>query len=285
MMLPSWRVEMTPAEGWEKKSPTGFSKAEEECEKGTHHPPSLESIPVCPSSLVTALRLAMGDLSREVWVLFKWLFLGWAPWQVSSGPFLRLLQRFGSHGHEPCWISKSGVLEAHLSCASLKSWDAFLGYKPSGSSSVQFSCSVMSNSLWSHGLHHAGLSCPSPTPGAYSNSCHRVSDAIQPIQPLLSPFSSSLQPFPESESFQMSQFFTSGGQSIRKHQEAGMGFMVKLGLRLSYCFAVAFFSFSACEGDAQLVFKIFSEEIIPYIAIYSVVCGKRWVQNLLTSLS
>ena len=59
---------------------------------------------------------------------------------MSSGPFLRLLQLFGSHGHEPCWISKSGVLEAHLSCASLKSWDAFLGYKPfAPQEAVQFS--------------------------------------------------------------------------------------------------------------------------------------------------
>ena len=41
----------------------------------------------------------------------------------------------------------------------------------SGFSSVQFSCSVVSNSLWPHGLQHARLPCPSPTPGAYSNSC------------------------------------------------------------------------------------------------------------------
>ena len=59
---------------------------------------------------------------------------------MSSGPFLRLLQLFGSHGHEPCWISKSGVLEDHLSCASLKSWDSFLGYKPfAPQEAVQFS--------------------------------------------------------------------------------------------------------------------------------------------------
>ena len=85
------------------------------------------------------------------------------------------------------------------------------------------------------------------------------------------PFSSGLQFFPESGSFQMSQFFTSGGQSIRKHQEAGMGFMVKLGLRLSYCFAVAFFSFSAYEGDAQLVFKIFFRGNYPIFSY--IFCG------------
>ena len=52
---------------------------------------------------------------------------------------------------------------------------------------VQFSHSVMFNSLQHHGLQHARLLCPSPTPGSCSNSCHRVSDAIQPSHPLLYP--------------------------------------------------------------------------------------------------
>ena len=55
--------------------------------------------------------------------------------------------------------------------------------------SVQFSHSVVSNCLQPHGLQHARLLCPSPTPRAYSNSnVHLVSDAIQPSHPLLSPF-------------------------------------------------------------------------------------------------
>ena len=57
--------------------------------------------------------------------------------------------------------------------------------------SVQFSHSVVSDSLQSHRLQHARLRCPSPTPGACSNpvidSCHRVGEAIQPSHPLLSP--------------------------------------------------------------------------------------------------
>ena len=53
--------------------------------------------------------------------------------------------------------------------------------------SVQFSCSFVSHSLWPHGLQHARPPCPSPTPGVYSNSCHWVSDAIQPSHPLSSP--------------------------------------------------------------------------------------------------
>ena len=62
--------------------------------------------------------------------------------------------------------------------------------------SVQFSHSVVSNSLWHHGLQHAKLPCPSPTPRAYSNSCHWVSDAIQPSHPLLSPSPSTFN-FPQ----------------------------------------------------------------------------------------
>ena len=52
---------------------------------------------------------------------------------------------------------------------------------------VQFSYSVLSNSLQPHGLQHARPPCPSPTTGVYSNSCHWVSDAIQPSNPLSSP--------------------------------------------------------------------------------------------------
>ena len=79
---------------------------------------------------------------------------------------------------------------------------------------IQFSCSVMSDSLWPHGLQHTRLSCPSPTPGVYSNSrpsslwCHPT------ISSSVVPFSSRLQSFPASGSFQMSQFLALCGQSI-----------------------------------------------------------------------
>ena len=78
---------------------------------------------------------------------------------------------------------------------------------------VQFSSSVMSNSLWPHGLQHARLPCPSPTPRACSNSCPSIDDAIQPSHPVIS-FSSCFQYFPTTGSFPMSQFFASGGLSI-----------------------------------------------------------------------
>ena len=77
---------------------------------------------------------------------------------------------------------------------------------------VQFSSSVMFDSLWPHGLQHARLLCPSPTPGACSNSCPSVmpSNHLILCHPLL------LLPsiFPSIRSFPMSWFFASGGQSI-----------------------------------------------------------------------
>ena len=54
-------------------------------------------------------------------------------------------------------------------------------------SSVQFSHSVMSDSVWPHGLQHAGVSCPSPTPEVYLNSFHWVRYTMQPSHPLSSP--------------------------------------------------------------------------------------------------
>ena len=81
-------------------------------------------------------------------------------------------------------------------------------------SSVQFSCSVVSDSLRPHGLQHARFPCPSPTPGAYSNFCPLSQWCHPTISSSVIPFSFHLQSFPASESFQMSQFFASGGQSI-----------------------------------------------------------------------
>ena len=81
--------------------------------------------------------------------------------------------------------------------------------------SVQFSRSVISDSLRHHGLQHARPPCPSLTPRTYPNSCPS-SRWCHPIIPSsVVPFSSCLQSFPASGSFQMSQFFTLGGKSIR----------------------------------------------------------------------
>ena len=68
----------------------------------------------------------------------------------------------------------------------------------------------MSHSLWPHGLQHARPPCPSPTPGAYSNSCPLSWWCPPTILFSVIPFSSCPQSFPTSGSFPMSQFFASG---------------------------------------------------------------------------
>ena len=79
---------------------------------------------------------------------------------------------------------------------------------------VQFSCSVVSNSLRLHGLQHTRLPCPSPTPRARSNSCPSSQWYHPTISFSVILFSSCPQSFPASGSFQMSQSFASGGQGI-----------------------------------------------------------------------
>ena len=79
---------------------------------------------------------------------------------------------------------------------------------------VQFSHSVVCDSLWPHGLQHARPPCPSPTPRVYSNSCPLSPWCHPTISSSVIPFSSRLQSFPASGSFPMSQFFPSGGQRI-----------------------------------------------------------------------
>ena len=83
-----------------------------------------------------------------------------------------------------------------------------------GSSTVQFSLSVVSDSLWPHGLQHTRPPCSSPTPRAYPNSCPLSRWCHPTISSSVVPFSSCLQSFPESGSFPMSQLFAPGGQSI-----------------------------------------------------------------------
>ena len=80
--------------------------------------------------------------------------------------------------------------------------------------SVQFSCSVMSNSLWPYGLQYPSLPCPSPIPEVCSNSHPLTWWCYSTISSSVVPFSSCLQSFPTSGFLLMSQFFTSGSQSI-----------------------------------------------------------------------
>ena len=79
---------------------------------------------------------------------------------------------------------------------------------------LQFSCSAGFDSLWPHGLQHTRPSCPSPTPRDCSNSCPLSQWCHPTISSSVTPFSSHPQFFPAWGSFQMSQSFTSGGQSM-----------------------------------------------------------------------
>ena len=89
----------------------------------------------------------------------------------------------------------------------------FLQRHPDGQS-VQFSCSVVSDSLQPHEPQHVKPPCPSPAPGVYPNSCPLSQWCHPTISSSLVPFSSCPQSFLASGSFPMSQLFTSGGQSI-----------------------------------------------------------------------
>ena len=100
------------------------------------------------------------------------------------------------------------IRKYHISLI-LKCWFSFTFLR-----SVQFSHLVVSDSLQPHGLQHARLPLPSPTPRACSNSCPLSPWCHPTISSSVIPFSSCLQSFPASESFLMSQFFPSGVQSI-----------------------------------------------------------------------
>ena len=108
------------------------------------------------------------------------------------------------------WYSHSGKKHRH-SPQKLK-----INYHMSQQSSVQLSSVAQSClTLWSHEPQHTRPPCPSPTHGVYTNSCPLSRWCHPTISSSVIPFSSCLQFFPASGSFQMSQLFTSGGQSIR----------------------------------------------------------------------
>ena len=133
--------------------------------------------------------------------------------------------------------------------------------------SVQFSCSVVSDSLWPHGLKHAKLPCPSPTPGACSNSCS-LSGRCHLILSSVISFSSRLQSFQASGSFTMSQFFTSLGQSIRVSASASV-----LSMNIQDWFPLCWLVGSLCsprnfqESSPTLQFKDINSSVLsfPYI--------------------
>ena len=120
------------------------------------------------------------------------------------------------------WRDKKEVVYMHNGVLAIKRvilpfvtrWMGVDNSMLSEKSSVQFSHSVVSYSLWPHGLQHTRPPCPSPTPGVYSNSCPLTRWCHPTISSSVIPFSSCLQSFPASGSIQMGQLFASDCQSI-----------------------------------------------------------------------
>ena len=128
---------------------------------------------------------------------------------LASVGFIFILKGFCEHLHSQFSSVQS------LSCV----WLFATPCTAAGQASLgsdQFSYSVVSNSnsLWPHSVQYARPPCPSPSPGVYSNSCPSSQWCHPTISSSVVPFSSRLQSSPASGSFPMSQFFTSGGQSI-----------------------------------------------------------------------
>ena len=101
-----------------------------------------------------------------------------------------------------------------LTCTIILKLSFQICFSSSRFQSVQFSRSVVSDSLWPHGLQCTRPPCPSSSPGVYSDSCPSSRWCHPAISSSVIPFSSCSQSFPASESFPVSQLFTSGGQSI-----------------------------------------------------------------------
>ena len=138
------------------------------------------------------------SLLESEWVLFS--SAGWKYCLTSSS---------GKKCQEKCWMTSN--------CVPATNSEAVNTVYPHYYISVQFSPSVLSDSLQPHGLQHSRLPFPSPTSGACSNSCPS-SRGCHPTISSVVPFSSCLKSFLASGSCPMSQFFTSGGQSIQHFQ-------------------------------------------------------------------
>ena len=121
---------------------------------------------------------------EDPWQIPAWYYFGRGP-GAKSGHWEKIFNFLRNQAAaQGCWEMKRDFITAWVSrCQSQIIIQTFI--------SVQFSHSVMSNSLWPHGLQHARSPCPSPTPGVYWNSCPlmEIGDAIQPSHPLSSPSS------------------------------------------------------------------------------------------------
>ena len=141
----------------------------------------------------------------------------WETWVQSLGQEDPLEKEMEPHSNilawripwtEALWVAQSRTRLSHFTFTRI-------GYQSSIYPFSQFSSlSQLCPTLQPHGLQHARLPCPSPTPRAYSNSCPSSRWCHRTTSSSVVPFSSCLQSFPASGSFPMSQFLTSDGQNI-----------------------------------------------------------------------
>ena len=124
----------------------------------------------------------------------------------------------------------------------------------------------MSNSLQPHGLQHARLPCPSPTPGVCSNSCPSSRWCIPAITSSVVPFSSCLQYFPGS--FQMSQLFSSGGQILEFHLQHPVNIQDWFPC-INFSLNIPFYVYHKCSKILSLVLSIKYFWFSSYIPIHS----------------
>ena len=129
---------------------------------------------------------------------------------------------FGLCIHIHNWVAVWDFLWFYLGIYDSPILDAFSSSSKSQFSSVQFSHSVVSDSLWPHESQHTRPPCPSPTPGVHPDSCALSWWCHPAISSSVVPFSSCPQCLPASGSFPVSQLFAWGGQSIRVSASASV---------------------------------------------------------------
>ena len=139
----------------------------------------------------------------------------------------------------------------------------------------------MSNSLQPHGLQDPRLPCPSPIPRACSNSCPLHQWCHPAISSSVVPFSSRLQSFPVSGSLPMSQFFTSGGQSIRTSASASV-----LPMNIQDWFPLGWLVWSPCsprdlqESFPTPLFKSINSSVLNFLYSSTLISIHDYWKNL-----
>ena len=166
------------------------------------------------SSRQTTLRYALWQFVALQSLCHVWIFV--TPWTVGCQAPLSFTTFWSSSNSCPlgqwCHPTISASVSPYPPVLNLSHNQGLFQWVRC-SASVQFSCSVMSDSLWPHEPQHTRPPCPSPTPGVYPNSCPLSKWCHLTISSSVIPFSSCLQSFPTSGSFQMCQFLASGGQN------------------------------------------------------------------------